>query len=138
LKEIAMATAQYYVARRRAHGYELVQVRPVAAPGPWWTIGGTVLALIGMRRRTFPGLAAAAAGVAMICRGSGEAAQWHKQVGQDDPATEEASDSAESGSGPSYQNDGGAKSGQVPTDRVEEASMQSFPASDPPSYLEGE
>jgi hypothetical protein len=136
--EAVMTKAQYYVARRRRHGYELVQVRPVAAPAPWWTIGGTVLALMGMRRRTLPGLAMAAAGIAMICRGSGEAAQWRKQVGQGDPAMEEAPDPAESDSGPSYQNDGGAKSAQVPTDRVEEASMQSFPASDPPSYLEGE
>jgi hypothetical protein len=76
-----MATAQYYVAQRRAQGYELVQVRPILTPSPWWVIGGTMLAWAGLRRRTLPGLAILAAGIALICRGSDQSVQWRRRVG---------------------------------------------------------
>jgi hypothetical protein len=74
----------------------------------------------------------------MICRGNTQSLESRKQAGYL-PAAENGNPvSDEPIFGPSYQNDTDGPRGQTASDSVEEASMQSFPASDPPSYLRNE
>jgi hypothetical protein len=95
-----------------------------------WAVGGGLLAVFGLTRRSLPGVLMSAAGGAMIYRGvtgrnplRGVQRLW-SSICCEPPA----------GQTPSYQHDFKGRATQLPEDQVEEASMESFPASDPPAH----
>lgn len=92
---------------------------------PW--IGGGLIVL-GLARRGLFGAALCTAGGAMLYRAVTENQAAGEQSGPADNPIERLKSSAS----PTYQNEGD-RTDQLPQDRVEEESMESFPASDAPS-----
>ena len=116
----------HYVTRRVGDEYVLVRVDPVGHVGRVVTGGlGALLLARGIRRG---GL------LAMICSAAGAAFLYHAFTGRDpfDLVTRKGQvKHGEEKDSPSFP--GEAESKQLPSDEVDEASMESFPASDPPA-----
>jgi hypothetical protein len=91
-----------------------------------WSAVGGVVTLAGFIRGGPLGWLAIIGGASMICRGVTGKNPWERIYQR--IATEQAHPDG----GPSHQNDG-RPTQQAPMDRVEEAAMESFPASDPPA-----
>jgi hypothetical protein len=121
-----MAVPSYVV---KKIGSRYVTVRQDCCPGvrAGFLGGGAVLLASGRRRGGFLGAVAALTGGGLMLRGL----LGYNPLELCCPS-QEAPDAA-GNQAPSYQNDLPTRAPQMPVDVVEEQSMESFPASDPPA-----
>jgi hypothetical protein len=133
-----MATPTY-VATKVGDQYVLVRKDEPKQQHLWGLAGGALL-LFGFTRRNYAGLALMLAGGAMICRGITGVSPWYRFVApkatSDHPDRCERRDKSDDEAGPTFQHsDTGVRTSQEPQDDLDEAAMESFPASDPPARM---
>ncbi len=121
----------HYIAQKRGDDYVLVRVDPVAHMSRVvaGAAGLTFLAK-GLSRAGLTAIVGCALGAGLI---------YHAITGRDPRDMVSPKSRAKHGSdkdSPSFPGD--ATSKQLPADELEEASMESFPASDPPASMHGE
>ncbi|HEY1628746.1 MAG TPA: hypothetical protein VGF52_02740 [Tepidisphaeraceae bacterium] len=120
-------SAEHYVVKKVGDKYIPVLQEQIGA-GVLWTVAGGLLIGAGFLRRGLHGWAASLIGLGFIYRGvTGRNMMTQLLCSRN-------SQRGERGQGPSYARDLHNRAQQRPHDEVEEASMESFPASDPPSH----
>jgi hypothetical protein len=124
-----MATPTYEI---RRIGDRYVPVLKPTYPGTSRTVqiaGGALLCYMGLVRRGWLGAMALGSGAILLTTGvTGCCAMSSCQA-----IFARRGRNGEPSQAPSYQNDATGRAAQAPTDLVEEQSMESFPASDPPA-----
>lgn len=125
--------APTYVAKKVGDQYVIVPKNPAATrDGSMCLIGGAFLTAVGLHKRGVVGLALAAVGGSAIYHGMTGRNPWRKVMNAVAQACPQCMGRQDRTQTPSFQNDA-MPARQVPEDDVDEASMESFPASDPPA-----
>jgi hypothetical protein len=118
-----------YVAKRFGNDYKIIRSDTEGVVMSGLAIAaGTIIALKGLKRFSLLGLVVAGAGVGLAyygATGKNPIDELKKQYGGMNPLKD--------GMGPSHQHDESSDERQEAEDEVDEASMESFPASDPPA-----
>src|SRR4051794_27065679 len=123
----SMSTA-HYVVQKIGDKYVPVRQPDPVKERPAWALGGAALGYIGIRHRGLLGAALLAVGAGMICYGAtgvNPLLRLTCSTKFDDALDGDPKDT------PTYQHDW-RRAPQMPADDVDELSMESFPASDPP------